>query len=527
MMKAKDVAAGLEDVRLGDDNIHGSLPSADEVKTTHILQRSRGCTKKIFLICLTVALFLIIACTILGVSVQNRRDEDEMEAEMDHLQEVMDFVSQYSDQDNLDDSSSAQFKAARWMALEDSKSLPLQGPRFLQRYALMTLYFATGGEHWLYDLNFASPNRDECHWNHEFRQPHGSSYELGVNCGNDNQVTSLSIDAMGLTGTLPTELSLLTHMQHLSLRSNSLSGDIPNLHTMTQLTSLTLTYNNYSTKLPTWLGKLSNLSFLGLTNNNFRSTIPTDLLKLTSLESLALDDNSLTGSLDSIEKMNWLKNIYLHGNQFTGTLNNDFLSDLNKLEVLNLSNNLLKGGVPRDLMHHTTLKILVLNDNKLNGGLPNSIPHSTSLQVLAIQNNMLTGSIPPSIENLVSLQRLDVSLNNLDGTIPTALGTLAKMTSLSLSSNNFVASAIPPFLITMPLLQEISLKATRRIGKIPPWLGTDFNHLVMLDLDDNSLSGSIPTHIASLGKLEYMFLSRNDLIGELPSEMSTMSNLSK
>lgn len=527
-MKAKDVVGlGLEEVRLGNDNIHSSLPSADEVKTTHIVQRRGGCTKKRLFVSLTVILFLIIACTILGVSVKKKREEEVLEEHLDRFEAIVDFVSQHSDEGKLADANSAQFKAAHWMAFDDSKNLPFHGPRFLQRYALMTLYFATGGENWLYDLNFASPDRDECHWNHQFRQSHGASYELGVDCDNDNQVTSVAIDAMGLTGTLPSEVSLLTNMQQLSLRSNSLSGDIPNLHTMTQLTSLSLTYNNYSTKIPNWLGNLSSLSFLALTNNNFRSTIPTDFLKLTSLETLALDDNSLTGSLDSLEKMNWLKNIYLHGNQFTGTLTDAFFSNMNKLEALNLSNNLLQGNVPRGLLRHTALKILDLHDNQLHGALPNSFPQSTSLKVFSIQDNMLTGSINPSIDNLVALQRLDVSSNKLDGAIPTTLGNLIKMTSLSLGSNDFAASAIPPFLAKMPLLQELSLKATHRVGKIPAWLGTDFNHLVLLDLDSNSLTGNIPTQIASLAKLEYLFLSRNNLIGEMPSEMSTMSNLCK
>ena len=526
-MKAKDVE--FQDVRLGHE--HEQLPNVEEVRTTHVV-RHDVCSKKRHIVGLAGILLLIIAITVLGVSVQskNRKQQNSVATDSDRLELVVEFLGQHSDSDALDDPNSAQFKAARWMALEDAKQLPLfpiVSHRFLQRYALATIYFSTGGENWLYDLNFASPKRDECHWNHKFRQSHGASYDLGVGCDSDNQVTSVVIDAMGLVGTLPPELSLLTNLQLLSLHSNSLSGAIPNLHAMNKLEWLTLTANNFSTKLPTWLGNLRSLVALGLSSNNFIGTIPTEFQSMTSLKTLVLDDNVLSGNLNVIEQMTWLESLYLQSNHFTGTLANDFLGGLKGLEVLNLSNNLLKGKLPRGLFRQTALTVLNLADNSLTGNIPGNVPMSTTLKILAIQDNQMTGTIPPSIQNLVNLQQLDVSSNQMHGDIPTILGSLSKMISLSLSDNDFIAAAIPPFLRSMPLLRELSLRNTGLIGKIPPWVGLDFSSLVFLDFDNNALTGSVPTQVASLQKLEYLFLSRNALTGTLPLKMPEMLNLCK
>lgn len=516
----------LEEVQLDQLPEHDQLPSVEEVKASHAVRGRTTISKKHYIIGAIVFLVFVISASILGVVVEKRKLNAKVQTELEREEDILVFVSEYSNPTALVDRSSPQYQAAHWLAFEDTKLLPLKGKRFLQRYALMVLYFATSGDQWLYDLNFSNAERDECHWNHSFRQLGGSSIVLGVGCNDDDQVTSIAIDAMGLAGILPPELSLLTHLQHLSLDNNSLEGALPvSLHTMTQLESLELKNNHFATQVPKWLGNLNKLKTLALSNNSFRSTLPSELEKMTSLNSLALDDNTLSGDLAVLEKMPWLKNIHLQDNHFAQTLSDKFLKDLPKLNILNLANNLLQGSVPRQLFH--TLQVLDLHGNSLNGKIPENVPHSTSLQVLRLSDNNLTGSIPPSISSLVNLQRLDVSLNSLDGVIPTTLGSLDKMTYLNLADNAFVASAIPPFLRTMPLLSELSFKATRRVGKIPAWIGTDLQNLILLDLDDNSLTGSVPTTIAQLRKMEYFLLSRNKLTGVLPTEMSEMSRLCK
>ena len=67
----------------------------------------------------------------------------------------------------LTETSSPQYKAAEWMANVDS-ALDLstvESDRFLQRYALVVLYFSTGGEEsWINQALFLTPDMHECGW---------------------------------------------------------------------------------------------------------------------------------------------------------------------------------------------------------------------------------------------------------------------------------------------------------------------------------------------------------------------------
>jgi len=82
------------------------------------------------------------------------------------------------------------------------------------------------------------------------------------------------LDSNTITGTLPTELGLLTELASVSLTNATLTGTIP-----------------------TQMGDLTNLRRLWLYNNQLTGTIPTQLDQLTKLEILELYHNSLTGSV--------------------------------------------------------------------------------------------------------------------------------------------------------------------------------------------------------------------------------------
>ena len=506
-------------VDVGLENEHDQLPNVEEVRT---VQRV-GWSKKILVLgAAAFALFVIIVALIVTVSVDNNSQHDKASIKVDRMAEIEEFLGKYSASDALKEPSSAQFKAAQWMAVQDTQQVPVQDSHFLQRFALMTLYFSTGGMNWFNEINFASSAHDECDWNHKSVD---ISHTRGVVCDEDKQIISLVIDSMGLVGTLPPELSLLTNLQHLSFDTNSLSGDIPNLQAMTHLESLSLAYNNFYTELPKWFGTLHQLITLRLSNNNFKHAIPTEFQTMRSLKNFIAGRNMLSGNLNTIEQMHWLETLYLQGNHLTGTIANDFLSNLHGLRILNLSDNQLKGKLPSTLFQHSSLAVLAIDENSITESIPVDIPRNSALRIFTFAKNQITGTIPSSIHRLINLEVLDVSSNRLSGVIPTAIGMMSKMTSLSLSENEFATSAIPPFLRSMPLLRDLSLRHANLVGDIPSWLGTDFDSLVLLDLDDNSLTGSLPTQIASSTKLEMLMLSRNSLTGMFPTELSEMSKL--
>jgi hypothetical protein len=70
----------------------------------------------------------------------------------------------------LQDESSPQFQALRWLATEDTAVLDLESTSpviLVERYVIAVLYFATNGEGWVNQCNFLSP-ASVCAWNNGY-----------------------------------------------------------------------------------------------------------------------------------------------------------------------------------------------------------------------------------------------------------------------------------------------------------------------------------------------------------------------
>ena len=76
------------------------------------------------------------------------------------------FVSYNVSIEDLQDSSSPQYSALDWMAETDSASgqADLSSDQLVERFALVMLYYATGGINWSDQVNFLSPSSDICNW---------------------------------------------------------------------------------------------------------------------------------------------------------------------------------------------------------------------------------------------------------------------------------------------------------------------------------------------------------------------------
>ena len=117
--------------------------------------------------------------------------------------------------------SSPQAQAVEWMALQDSALPDLEAAvesgdpyRVYQRYALMALFFATGGELW-----------EDTPWT-DNGEVHECDF-VGVDCNEEKQVVILDLFLRKLRGRLPDDLGLLTNLSTLSLAANLLEGSIP------------------------------------------------------------------------------------------------------------------------------------------------------------------------------------------------------------------------------------------------------------------------------------------------------------
>jgi hypothetical protein len=76
--------------------------------------------------------------------------------------------NEVSDAEALENDSSLQFQALRWLAKEDPVVLDLDSTPtviIVEQYVLAVPYFATGGEGWWFQGNFLSAT-SVCEWKH-------------------------------------------------------------------------------------------------------------------------------------------------------------------------------------------------------------------------------------------------------------------------------------------------------------------------------------------------------------------------
>ena len=162
--------------------------------------------------------------------------------------------------------------------------------------------------------------------------------------GTPPRVTRLSPVSANLNGSLPATLANLTGLTYIHVGDNQLTGNIPNLSALTNLTHLYLRNNNFTSgSIPSWITNLGNLTTLDLRGTNRTGPIP-NLSSLSNLTQISIGNNDF----DSGEIPNWitgmtdLKTLYISNANLTGDFPN--LSRLTKLESLNLSDNNFNSG---------------------------------------------------------------------------------------------------------------------------------------------------------------------------------------
>jgi hypothetical protein len=118
--------------------------------------------------------------------------------------------------------SSPQAKALAWLHADiQSSEYPYPLYRMYQRYALAVFFYSTNGESWINSGQWLS-NTLECYWYMEWSDPDF--------CGAGWRVAYLSFSTNNLSGTLPTELQLLSNLENIQIGLlpdyNDVSGEI-------------------------------------------------------------------------------------------------------------------------------------------------------------------------------------------------------------------------------------------------------------------------------------------------------------
>jgi len=337
----------------------------------------------------------------------------------------------------------AQERARNWIINEDPLGLNGDSANLVQRYALATFYFATGGDtHW-YDCSRNATVTD-CNVDEQktrFLSGENECNWFGVTCEKDDDddvVNQIDLAYNDLNGTLPIEIGLLKSLSQLILVGNYLTGTIPeSIGQLNDLTQLQMGENYFNGTLPDSLYQIQSLEVISFYYNELSGTVPERIGDMRNLKGFWMYNNGLSGQLpDTIGRLSFLTYFVISNNYFTGTIPPTFWK-LNKLEYIDIGTNDLSDWVFPESFASTSIDNFQSPGNYLQGTIPDYFYDLKQLTTVRVQGNSLTGTISTKINQLTKLESIDTSYNLLNGTLPETLSELPKLKNVILRGNEF------------------------------------------------------------------------------------------
>jgi Leucine Rich Repeat (LRR) protein len=152
-----------------------------------------------------------------------------------------------------------------------------------ERDVLLEIYAATNGDEWTTQDGWNDEPGTECSW-------------YGVTCTGDH-VTEIALSGNHLTGNLP-DISGLTELTGFFVALNYLHGSIPALSHLSHLEFFGVGSNLLTGSIPSLTG-LTNLVDLDVPFNLLSGTVPS-LAGLTSLRYFNISNNQLSGEMPDV-----------------------------------------------------------------------------------------------------------------------------------------------------------------------------------------------------------------------------------
>ena len=274
-------------------------------------------------------------------------------------------------------------------------------PPLSEREILELLFNECGGLEWTESTNWMEKDKDFCSW-------------FGIQCNDEGSVFSIVLGSNNLIGKLPPYIFSLPSLNKLLLYSNPLDITFEGIERAKDLEVLAL--DSTGLKSIEGIGNARSLTELNIRFNSLSGPLPDELFQLRNLQTLYVSDNDFTGHLPPyFGNFTSITTIVLGSNLFSGRLPE--FAHLQKIEHLDLSNNLIKGTIPEDFLPDVSdfsADIFIdLSSNELSGEIPQGLGRFEAIQ-LHLKSNKFS-SIHPDLCELEKWNYNDVKNFGCDG----------------------------------------------------------------------------------------------------------------
>lgn len=297
--------------------------------------------------------------------------------------------------------------------------------------------------------------------------------------------------------------------------------------------------NNQFSSIPTdFFSGLSSLQSVEIDNNPFSSwEIPGTLTNASALQNFSANSANLAGKIPDFigpEQFPGLVNLHLAFNSLEGGLPSSFSGSLIESLWVNgqKSGSKLTGSV-NVLQNMTSLKEVWLHSNAFSGPLPD-FSVLVNLETFSARDNSFTGVVPLSLVNLDSLKVINLTNNLLQGPMPAFKSSVkADMTD---GINSFCLPQPGSCSSQVTLLLSIAKSMDYPARFAQSWKGNDAcadwvgiscinGNITVINFEKMGLNGTISPEFASIKSLKRLILAKNNLTGTIPVELTTLPSL--
>lgn len=360
---------------------------------------------------------------------------------------VKDFAQEISGSSVFKDPTSPQYKAVEFIANDANYTSTITDEATMgDFYAVTVFYYSTGGDYWFE----CSQGSDNC--------PGGESWLTSdvtycdwnwISCNDAGRVVDIIFgDAQGnnLTGTLTSELSLLTELRQFVALNGNIEGTLPpKLGDLTSVTHFILSNNSISGEISEDFLENSPMEVFMVSDNNFRGEIPRSLTKMSSIYQMFLDNNRFSGSIPAdLGSLPNLASLDLTGNRLSGEIPDSIYSS--SIQNLYLGGSTkLQGSISSAIGQATNLVRLHITGTKISDSIPYELFTLPFLTDVVLSNNTLTGELPASVANIGgTLRTLMLDGNKFSGNLPNvAIDDLTISNILTFDRNSFTGAISP------------------------------------------------------------------------------------